>query len=76
LDTGISSLAKFYFQNDGFINALLPMTKIRISFLADTSKDLPYCKFRWIPGDFKESEWINNVVYAVVCVKSNQIYRK
>jgi hypothetical protein len=77
LDTGVLSRANFYFQqSDGFLNALLPMTKIRISFLADTSKDAPYCKFRWGPQDFKESEWVNNVVYAVVCVKPNQIYRK
>jgi hypothetical protein len=75
-DTGNSGTAKFYFQTDGFLIALLPMNKIRISFLADTSKENPYCKFRWTPSDFKESEWANNVVYAVVCVKPNQIYRK
>jgi hypothetical protein len=78
-DTGVEAKARFYFyQKNGFLSALLPQSIVRFSFLSEADSDTPYCKFRWNPSDndFRENNWVNSLIYVVVCVKPNQIYRR
>lgn len=75
--TGEKSTATFFWhQGEGFIQTILPLSKVRLSIVPPMSIDTPYCKFRWKPdNDFKLDAWRNFVSYVVIFVEENQIIR-
>jgi hypothetical protein len=76
--TGEKSTATFFWrQGEGFIQAILPLSKVRLSPVPPMNIDTPYCKFCWkSDGSFRSEDWKNFLSYVVIFIEENQIIRE
>ena len=71
-----STTVSFTWKNNKqeWIQTKLSKDMVRYNF--DSAYTVPYCKFRWRGNSFVESDWVNDVVYVVLCLPQEKIVVK
>ena len=76
--TELKEVVKFAWKNskNEYMLTKMPMEMVR--FVIDSTISKPYCKFKWHGVDndyFSETNWTANVIYVVLVLKEENIYR-